>query len=1235
MLFADLSGFTTLSERLDPEIMQSLQNELFEQLAAAVQDFGGFVDKFIGDALLALFGAPTAHEDDPERALRAALDMIQRTARLSETSTDYDGPPLMLHIGINTGPVVTGGFGASNAKSYSVTGDTVNTAQRLQSLGAPGEILVGPLTHRLTRHAFAYESLGDVVLRGKAGSVLVHRLIEPLAAPRAARGLEPLGLSAPLIGRDAELARMLASLDLACGGQAQLVRLVGEAGIGKSRLVEEFIAHVGCEARFAGVVVRQNVCSPLGEQSYGTIGGVVRSAAGMMLDDPPNDMRAKLATLLADLGLAGEDKDRLMPLLCHIIGLGDPDDALRHVEPEQLRRQILYAIRTVIERRLALSPLLIIIEDLHWTDAVSLEALRFVMDRLERTRLMVLVTQRPGPEHGQLESSRVSHTALRLSPLGDADGERLLTALFGENWTISAGNLREQILDRAGGNPLFIEEIVRGLIEMGVLKRDAQQWRVAKDAEAAGIPATIHAMLLARVDRLPPTVRRLAQEAAVIGPRFDASLLRAVVTDPTKLEAGLEMLCDAEIVEEVVGASSLSSQCYRFTQTLLQDVIYQNLLLQRRTEMHGKIGGTIERMCGDAPERLEDLVLLGHHFSLSAAREKGVRYLMAAGERARMIYANDDALRFYEQALAAHGAAEQTPLGLQLSERIADLCGASGRRAAAHQHYQTVLEALRQAGDPTAEARLLRKIGRLLWDAGKREQAAARYAEAATALDGLEVPVERALLSQERGRLAFRMGDHAEAARWAEDALVHTQSISPDADASEKLEAAGATAEALNTKGVALARLGRNQEAIREVERSVAVAESAELFGAACRGYTNLGVLYTVADPARAIEACRRGLEVARRIGDLSFQARLLANLAVACCTFTDRCAEEGVPAAEKAIELDRALDQREHLAVPLIVLGQIHQCHFRPELAARYYNEALAIARETGEPQLLFPCYDGLATLSLDRDDLAEADRYFSLAQDVCAKHGVDPGLSSCCHFSTSQVRSIEMSEHLSKGPLQPGDRAPNIVLDAITRQGQIAIDDFRGQKPLLIGLFRGLHCPFCRRHLAAQAEIDRELREKGVECLSVVNTPIERARLYFRYHPMPDLLAASDPERASHRAFGLPNLEFTEGETEWPLKLGMDDVSKVQIEIPGELPEPMNPVAASDVLNEKDGYEITEADQQMIATGQGQLFGQFLLDRNGVIRWAFTEVPEGGRRMFGKPSPQELMSAALQIVS
>ncbi|MGX1260842.1 peroxiredoxin [Sinorhizobium fredii] len=218
------------------------------------------------------------------------------------------------------------------------------------------------------------------------------------------------------------------------------------------------------------------------------------------------------------------------------------------------------------------------------------------------------------------------------------------------------------------------------------------------------------------------------------------------------------------------------------------------------------------------------------------------------------------------------------------------------------------------------------------------------------------------------------------------------------------------------------------------------------------------------------------------------------------------------------------------------------------------------------------------------------------------------------------SSTGGLSMSTSNVDRPLQPGDLAPNIVLDAISREGKIALDDFRGRSPLLIGLFRGLHCPFCRRHVAAMAQLNPALREKGVQSLAVVNTPVERARLYFRYHPIPGLLAASDPVRASHRAFGLP-------------EVGADAVMAILIDLPGELPEPMGVVEMDEFLNKKEGYDVTQADRQMMTSDQEQLVGQFLIDREGIVRWTFTEVLESGLQTFKTPNPEELMSAASQV--
>ena len=225
-------------------------------------------------------------------------------------------------------------------------------------------------------------------------------------------------------------------------------------------------------------------------------------------------------------------------------------------------------------------------------------------------------------------------------------------------------------------------------------------------------------------------------------------------------------------------------------------------------------------------------------------------------------------------------------------------------------------------------------------------------------------------------------------------------------------------------------------------------------------------------------------------------------------------------------------------------------------------------------------------------------------------------------------------MSEHSVNGPLQPGDSAPEVVLDAIAHDGKITLRDFQGRSPILIGLFRGLHCPFCRRHITAMSRLDGTLRERGIESIAVVNTTLERARLDFRFHPLPNIIAASDPESVSHRAFGLPNVLFTENETDWPRKVGMNVAAAMRIDMPGEMPAPMDPFAAFQFLNEKDGYALTEADLRMDAAGKAQLVGEFLVDRDGIVRWNFTEADGGGRNMFRAPNADDIISAVSGVL-
>jgi tetratricopeptide (TPR) repeat protein len=425
------------------------------------------------------------------------------------------------------------------------------------------------------------------------------------------------------------------------------------------------------------------------------------------------------------------------------------------------------------------------------------------------------------------------------------------------------------------------------------------------------------------------------------------------------------------------------------------------MLLRRRAALHRAAGEALETLTRTGPRRPEDLVSLGRHFGLGGIPERGAEFLIQAGDWARAVYANDDALKHYRAALEFLEPVPGTEMArLRIKERLADLLAPAGRRGEALDLYETAYAAYAAAGDRPEQARLCRKIAALLWDAGERERALERCRAGLALLENGPRHIEVAHHFEELGRLAFRTGDFSEAARWAEQALAYVEKMIGEGvphydgapDPGWRREAAQIVSHAQNTLGVALARQRRTADAVACVERSVEVAENHGLLDAALRGYSNLGVLYSTLEPQRAIDSCRKGLEVARRIGDLGFEARLYANLAVACCTFTDRCEEDGRAAAERALDLDRRLDLRDHLAVPLTVLAQIHQCHGEPGKALKYYAEALEIASEIGEAQLLFPCYDGLAVLYLDRGDETRAEEYFRKAQGVCERAGVEP---------------------------------------------------------------------------------------------------------------------------------------------------------------------------------------------------------------------------------------------------
>lgn len=989
VLFADLSGFTALSERLDPEEVHSFQNVLFDALSQAVTRYDGYVAKFLGDAVLALFGAPVAHEDDPARALYAALGMLARTAAMSEQWAARLGQPVVLHIAVHTGPVVAGSLGGASGAAYDVTGDTVNTAARLLEAARPGTVLVSDSTHVLTRHRFAFEAACELTLRGKAEPMVVHCLRGALSDPQSGRGLAAHGLVAPMIGRNAELEQLLAAFARMQQGRAQVVNLIGEAGTGKSRLIAEFLRRLEDDGRLARTAVRRADCSSLGEPPYGVFAMLYREGYQVEANDPLDVARQKLAAGLRSLGAPSDVTEAIVPVLSYLLAVEEarPSD----LDPEQLKRQIALAARTLVERRLQQTPVLMVVEDLHWADTASVDLLRDIVDQLADRPLMLLVSQRPDVPM-PLTACAIQST-IRLTPLPSEETQALVTRLFDRVDEETLARVQHLVAARAGGNPLFVEEIVRSLVSTGVLVRVGDQWTCTRACDTVNIPPTLHGLLLSRIDGLPADLRRLLQEAAVLGVVFDEALLHAVATDKTNIATALERLVASEVIQEF--GPGRDGKRYRFTHSLVHEAVYENLLLSRRSELHERAGRALEHAVGPHPSQLSNLEALGHHWSLAPEqyKPKGARYLAAAGDRARAVYANNDAIRHYRRALQTLAGQPFDEQARAVRERLADLLALTGQRAEAHAHYEAVRQALVPAADHAGVARLSRKIGGLYWEGGDHEHARACFASGLDQLGEDGSHVERAHLFQELGRLAFRGGDNADAITWAERSLAEVAKEEETAADPERVrEMAALQAQTYNTLGVALARTGRLDEAIAKIEQSIGIARTHDLLQAACRGYANLGVLYSSLDPRRCIETCLQGLETAKRTGDLGFQSRLYANLAVAYCALTDRCEADGIAAAQLAANLDRRLGLLDHLAVPLIVLGQIHQCHGDHASAFAAYKEALTLAERLGDPQLLFPCYDGLATLHLDAGNTAMAEVYLLKAQEVCERAGLEP---------------------------------------------------------------------------------------------------------------------------------------------------------------------------------------------------------------------------------------------------
>ena len=876
VLFADMTGSTAMSERLDPEEVQEVMSEFYQELAACVHRYGGTVDKFLGDGIMALFGAPHAHEDDPERALAAALEMREGLEAVNRRLAGRLPQRIGIHIGVNTGLVVAGRVGGGGHSEYTVLGDTVNVAARLEDQSQDGQILVSDATRQRTEHVFAFRELPPVRVKGKAEPIKVWELLGWRARRRSPR--KP-GVEAPLIGRDPELARLREALGRLKEGTGGLVVLTGQAGLGKSRLLHEARA----EAIARGLRWVEAACPSVG--LGGTLavwGALMRRLLG--IEEPSTHLTGPAAP--APEG-GGAPSTRVIPLqelrdassaLIELLGIGDATEERRRtgpIDPEAERKQLFLAVQEAIAAHAGEQPLVLAIDDLHWIDSASMQLLAHVLTVTTRAPLLVITAFRSDTTtvHEPLAAA-IAHAApplhltLELQPLPEEHSTRLAEALLGQDPRLA--DMRELLVKSSDGNPLFLEEVLRTLIDQGVLRLESGRWERVAEHDEVVVPDTLQGLLLDRIDRLPESSKRAVQIAAVIGRRFPAQLLGDILGlrgDPTPLLAPLEQ---AGILERVVADGSTGVE-YRFRHTLMQEAAYASLLHKHRQAYHRRVAAWYERQAGNDPP-LGMAAILAHHYDRAAATPEAARWSLAAGNEARHAFALDEARDHYMRALRLAEQVQDGEIHGRALAGLGEIAVAEGALETAIERFTGALELVR---DPLERAVIERRCGQVQDRLGLHAAALAAFSRAAAIL-GEEKPGESPAWRAERGRLRvarayahLNRGDD-DAARAAAEAAVRAE-LDP-------VDRADATA----LLGAACLRRGEVAQAARHFEEALALARAARDLLREAAALEQVARAYHAAsrlDAAR--EALRACLALRRRLSDEAACGAVLIELAL------------------------------------------------------------------------------------------------------------------------------------------------------------------------------------------------------------------------------------------------------------------------------------------------------------------------------------------------------------------
>ncbi|MBI4638368.1 MAG: AAA family ATPase [Candidatus Rokubacteria bacterium] len=980
VLFADVSGFTAISERLDPEDVHALINRGFELMLAEIHRYEGTVNQFLGDGLMALFGAPVAHEDHAQRAARAALGLQQALARYRDELLTGRGIDFRLRLGLNTGLVVVGAIGDNLRMDYTAVGDTTNTAARMQQLAEPGRIVVAEATQRLIGPYFETRALGAVPVKGKSQPVAAYELVGAKAAvsrleARAARGLSPF------VGRDDALATLERAWAQARSGRGQAVFVVGEPGMGKSRLLLEFRQRVGDTATWV-----EGDCISFG-QSIPFLPIVAMLKRNFGIEDHDGEPQI-IAKVHRRVELLGAEAATVEALLRYLLAVNPGDPSVVAMDPVQRRARIVAAIQRLTAVGGRRRPVVLVVEDAHWIDSASEDFLKSLTESLPGMAVLLIVTYRP--VYQQPFGDRTYYWRIGLQPVAEEDAARFVRGW--EGFAEVPRALAATIAGKAEGNPFFLEEIGRTLVETGAVRTENGRLVLAQAVSTISVPETVQDVIAARIDRLAGPQKRTVQTASVIGREFALALLERVSDLQEKLEQNLAELKRIELIYEKAGFGELE---YVFKHALTQDVAYASLLQAERRRLHPLIGAAIEEVyAGRLEERAEELA---YHFTRGEVWDKVVQYARTAAERAAALCVDDRAVELYQAALDALGrlpeSEETSRIGIEvrLAMRAPLWRGGQPDRLFALVKEAEALAA--RAGQTDHLDTIYAFFVQYHWARGEQDKAleyGQRCLERAEARDDLGLRVTGLFYLGHAYHVLGRYADSVQAARKimallegpkvterfglsglpysgaCAMAAASLGEIGDHAGALALLERGQRVADAANhlysqivlaaARGDVLVGAGRAEEAIAALEPAVRVCREKNFVGQLINVLKHLGRAYTLAGrPAEAVAPLRESIELQDKAN--VFVQRTLKHTALAGAYLALGELEPAAADLERALAFAERLGERSWEGWARLMCGELALRRGDREAAERSFEEAAEIAEECGMMPLLERC--------------------------------------------------------------------------------------------------------------------------------------------------------------------------------------------------------------------------------------------------------------------------------------